>query len=918
MTYAGEHTFIGQFGHFLVILAFVAALLAFVSYFLSTRAERRNDLEAHTAFKKMGRYAFILHGLSVFGIIACMFIMLTGQYFEYDYVWKHSNKTMPMRYIFSCFWEGQEGSFLLWSFWHVILGGILLIRERKWEAPVMAVFSAVQFFLTMMLLGLYFGDFKLGSSPFILVRELPENVGLPWTDMVNYLQAIPLFQDGRGLNPLLQNYWMTIHPPTLFLGFAATLIPFAYAIAGLWKREYTAWVKPAISWTFFGVMTLGAGILMGGAWAYEALSFGGFWAWDPVENASFVPWIVLVAAAHVMLITNNKAGSWFTSALLAMLAYVLIIYSTFLTRSGVLGDASVHSFVGDGMLGTLLVGLLFILWLSLHLLMRSKIHQIIHFGVATILCFLSWGIGDWYGIFLTAYVATAVVLLIVDYIQHWPKLETEESVLSREFWMFLGSVVLILSALQITFETSKPAFAKLFNAKWTITSDLSERAAEFHEFQIPFAIALMLFMGVAQYLKYRKTDPEKLVKHLIAPAVISALIAATATFLLPYNGSEWMYVVMLFTACFAVLCNLDYWLRILKGKVKLSGSPIAHIGFALVLAGALISTSKSEKISSTTYDITSLDENLSRNESVLMIQGDTVPVGPYYAIFQGKFKEGVNMHYEIEYLNTRPRNYSAGDMIYNEAGVFEAAQDHTTGESFEEDLAKNYWRIKADANLNDMDIAQPWSRAPGEHAFILYPMVQMNDRFGNVPEPDTRHWLTSDLYTHMQYALLDDPEELSSEWKEPEDHELAIGDTMLLSEYLVVLDTVLEVEDPTAIGLDSTDFAVTTQFHVYDQQMKKHLAEPLTIYDKAGNLKEHVFTSDTLGLKFQMADFNPFNRKLTVTITEKNKPMTDFVVMQAIVFPFINILWIGCILMVLGTTIAIWQRIKRNRKLKAS
>lgn len=125
-------------------------------------------------------------------------------------------------------------------------------------------------------------DVRVGSSPFLLIRELPENLGLPWTNLPDYLTMIPQFKDGRGLNPLLQNYWMVIHPPTLFFGFASTLIPFAFAIAGLWTKRYKEWMEPALPYTFFGIAVLGTGILMGGAWAYEALSFGGFWAWDPV------------------------------------------------------------------------------------------------------------------------------------------------------------------------------------------------------------------------------------------------------------------------------------------------------------------------------------------------------------------------------------------------------------------------------------------------------------------------------------------------------------------------------------------------------------------------------------------------------------------------------------------------------------
>jgi cytochrome c-type biogenesis protein CcmF len=203
--------------------------------------------------------------LAVFGIVVTLFVMLLNHWFEYDYVWKHSNREMPLRYILSCFWEGQEGSFLLWTFWHAVLGNILIMRARSkpalagWEAPVMAVIALVQVFLATMLLGVHVFDVRVGSSPFLLIRQLPENIGLPWTTMENYLQAIPQFADGRGLNPLLQNYWMVIHPPTLFLGFASTLIPFAFVIAGLWKSRVKEWIAPALPWTFLGVMVPGHG-----------------------------------------------------------------------------------------------------------------------------------------------------------------------------------------------------------------------------------------------------------------------------------------------------------------------------------------------------------------------------------------------------------------------------------------------------------------------------------------------------------------------------------------------------------------------------------------------------------------------------------------------------------------------------------
>jgi cytochrome c-type biogenesis protein CcmF len=149
--------------------------------------------------------------LSVVGILL-YFWPITG--FEYHYIWQHSNTEMPMQYIMSSFWEGQEGSFLLWLFWHVVLGLVLMFSAKKWESPVMAVFALVQAFLVSMLLGTQLGDFRLGSSPFVLLRDHPDFMNLPFLQNATYLANL----DGRGLNPLLQNYWMTIHPPTLFLG----------------------------------------------------------------------------------------------------------------------------------------------------------------------------------------------------------------------------------------------------------------------------------------------------------------------------------------------------------------------------------------------------------------------------------------------------------------------------------------------------------------------------------------------------------------------------------------------------------------------------------------------------------------------------------------------------------------------------
>ena len=204
-----------------------------------------------------------------------------------------------------------------------------------------------------MLLGVYIGTYKVGGNPFILLRD---TLAGPIFQRANYLDFI---KDGNGLNVLLQNYWMVIHPPTLFLGFASTIVPFSFTIASLWKRDYTGWVKAALPWTLFSTMILGIGILMGGAWAYEALSFGGFWAWDPVENASLVPWLTLVAGLHVLVAYRSSGYGLVAVYMLFITTFILILYSTFLTRSGILGNTSVHAFTDLGMSGHLLFFMLF-------------------------------------------------------------------------------------------------------------------------------------------------------------------------------------------------------------------------------------------------------------------------------------------------------------------------------------------------------------------------------------------------------------------------------------------------------------------------------------------------------------------------------------------------------------------------------
>ena len=933
--YIGEHTWAGQLGHLFTVLSFVAAALALIAYFMGAQ---RNSIE----WRNLGRIGFRLHTGAVLGIVVLLFIMLFGHWFEYDYVWKHSNTSMSMKYILSCFWEGQEGSFLLWTFWHVVLGNILIARAGKWEAPVMAVFALVQVFLATMLLGIYVGDTRIGSSPFLLIRELPENLGLPWTFMADYLQKIPEFADGRGLNPLLQNYWMVIHPPTLFLGFAATLVPFAYAIAGLWTGDRRGWMRPALPWTFFGIMILGTGILMGGAWAYEALSFGGFWAWDPVENASLVPWITLVAAGHLMLINKRepkpgaqRSDSMFSTYLLTLITFILVLYSTFLTRSGVLGDTSVHSFTGDGMLPGLLLFMLAFITLSVAMLISDQSQRKFYVLITVAL----FAIGVLLQVQVAAillFAAISIGMMVSAYRKGFASGNAEEELWSREFWMFIAALVLLLSAAQITFSTSVPVFNLLlepfsgpFNWLGEKTGigffhDLAaaqlappgEAIAHYNKWQLPFAFIVAILVAFTQYLRWKKSDRKKVFHQLILPFLIAIVITAVGVIVLRFTFAELNLIALFFATTFAFTANAGYIFRVLKGDLKKAGPSVAHVGFALIILGALISTGRQHEMSRNTksMDLRYLNQEFSNNTDILLYRGDTVRMGEFYVHYKERELQGGDMHYAMDYFAVEPKKYTAGDTVRMGDLLLRARTDHTASPNYLNDMQAN-WEALEGYSKRDLWNAREWSStAPGAFQFALSPFVQLNPRFGNVAEPSTKHWLHRDLYTHIRYADLEtDKDTANAGWMPDRAYEKYVGDTIVTPTSLVVIDSVYTVKDSVTkamLGERYTVYAALLRVRDLYNAERWFEARPLVIYADGAAVAGKSAELEPLRVRYGLAGVErdaEGRMKLDLNIAE-----AEFVVMQAIIFPGINILWIGCVLMFLGTGMAVWQRVKRK------
>jgi cytochrome c-type biogenesis protein CcmF len=926
--YNGEWLWAAHLGRFLVALGFASAILGVFGYVKGSLGEGSDH------WKRFGRVSFIVHGLSFLAVIGLIYVLIFNYRYEFQYVWKHLNNQMGTPLKISCFWGGQEGGFLLWMFWHIVLSFLFIRFNSKWEAPVMAVMSGIQAFLACMLLGVYFGDYQFGLDPFLLLREAPSNIGLPWTRNPDYL-GLDQFINGQGLNPLLQNYWMVIHPPTLFLGFASTAMPFAFAIAGLWKKQYIEWMRPATPWAFFGVMILGTGILMGGAWAYEALSFGGFWAWDPVENSSLVPWLLLVGGAHLLMVNRNKVTSVFSTLFLIMSSFLLVVYSTFLTKSGILGDTSVHSFVDSGILPQLLVYLLAFIMLATVMMIGKIAERWIYVALSFIMLLV--GIfGD--GVSMTIlFVVLMAFVLIRSYRKYIPKPKTEEELWSREFWMFIGSLILLVSAIQITAQTSIPAinkilepfsgtftslyqstdiefFKKLSDANLAPTTDI-EKA--YHLWQVPLAFLLMMLIAFTQWLKYKKTDFKKFLSKIARSFVAAAALLLLVLLAFDFRADDFPLIALIFATLFTVTANLDYWIAALKGKWDNAGASIAHVGFGLLLFGAVISTGQKDVISQNQIgNIEQLNEELSNKEDILLMQGDTLQMGNYFISYRDRYEEDIHVKFQIDYFDKVPMRYNEGDVIFFNNMFFEAKEAHSASRTFIEDM-EDHWRYIPIPNERHAREAQRWiSGTPGDFRFTLEPRIQLNEQMGNAPEPDTKHFLHKDLYTHIKWGRITPPETDEEGWLGGRAHDINVGDSLLVSNILISVDSLSAVseEEKTDFRLLQKDLGIKVHLTMREGRRQESITPLYIVRDSL--IVPDMLQNDDWGLKFLVNRFDPATQTINMTIWEHESIRRDFIVMQAVVFPQINILWLGCIIMIIGTTLAVRHRIKLAKKAK--
>jgi cytochrome c-type biogenesis protein CcmF len=556
-------------GSIVLTIALAFSLLAMIMYYLNYRGYQ-NTLN-------YGRIAY--HGMAILVIVASVILwhaMLTHQY-QYKYVYGYSSNALSTGFLLASFWGGQEGSFMLWLLLTAIVGIVLQSYASKrgdLEARIMSVFALTTTFLLVMVSPWFKNPFEfIWLTPaFIDIKDInPQFYELPFlqsffftdqssnqgfikmnTDLYNLLSGAGISVNqfvinGKGLNPQLLNFWMQIHPPILFTGFAMATVPFVFAIAALMKNNYKDWVRQVFPWLLAGMGILGLGIMLGGYWAYEMLGWGGYWAWDPVENSSLIPWLVGVAAIHTLLVqrksqTKGGIGKYVkTNLILCILTYVLVLYSTFLTRSGVLGDASVHSFVDPGM----------IIYL-----------------------------------FLILFIGTFILLGFGMIAYRWKTLaeeeKPEERILSRELALFTASIVFIASAIIILVGTSAPIFGQSVDTFF------------YNEMHLPLGIIIMMLNGFSLLIKWRHSDSKEVFKKSTY-AGVGALIFTIALIIFG-NVTEFMIILLALTTSFALFVNLDIAIKIVKGNMKMLGAYVSHMGIALFILGVIGSAVYSDAV----------------------------------------------------------------------------------------------------------------------------------------------------------------------------------------------------------------------------------------------------------------------------------------------------------------------------------
>jgi len=486
----------------------VGNIALWITLFVAVWASVVGFLAGRTHRPELARSAersiFVMWGLLMIAAVALMHALLTHD-FNVEYVAAYTSRNLPVFYTWSAFYAGQKGSLLLWALVVSTFGSVALLANRgkyKELTPYVAATLAivVVFFVATMV---------FASNPFERLGFTPP--------------------DGRGLNPQLQNPGMVIHPPMLYLGYTSISIPFAFAVAALVSgRLDTGWLHAIRRWTLISWLFLSCGIVLGMWWAYVELGWGGYWAWDPVENASFLPWLTMTAFLHSVMIQEKRGMLKKWNIGLVVGSFLLSIFGTFLTRSGVI--SSVHSFSQSN------VGWFFLVFLVLA--------AVLGFG-------------------LLAY--------------RWPMLEAEvklESMVSREGAFLFNNLILIVIAFSVFWGTLFPVISEAVRGtKVTVGPPF------FNQVNIPLGLFLLLLTGIGPLIAWRRASPENLKRQFLWP--VTAMVVTFAS-LAAIRMSDWWSVMAYALGAFVVGTVVQEFVRGTGARHRLHGESIGLALFRLV------------------------------------------------------------------------------------------------------------------------------------------------------------------------------------------------------------------------------------------------------------------------------------------------------------------------------------------------
>lgn len=563
---------LGMLGASLLWVGLIAALVTVATYLYSLKKSKSLRV------KWFARTSYTISALSVLGVFGALGAMVYGRQYQYSYVFSHTGNDLHGWFRLAAMWSAQEGSFLLWSAWTAIIGFMVLARAGKYESRVMPVYVTILAFLCAII---------IKQSPFLVVpapsaADLLANPGWHYPPM-----------DGRGLTPSLVNYWMTIHPPTIFFGFASLAVPFCYAIAALIWKDYDGWMGRVMPYSLLSCATLGIGLFMGGYWAYETQGWHGFWAWDPVENASFFPWLAITALVHGAVVQKSRGGMGRTNTFLGIFAFWLFLLGTFLTRSGALSgkDAqgqmlSVHAFDNIGKSALFLM----------------------------VAMMLVYGIG---GLLLWLFRLRTIPVRPVS----------GETLVSRDFAFFMAVTLMVIACFVVMLGTTTP-----LTRSWMHKPPFSPPASFYNMFMLPISILTAFLLGCVPWLAWKKTNPDTFRKKLIIPWMIMIVFGFSTVFwvqsaernsiasheigstVVQETLRAWINpsiqriaVVSLASLGFlAALSNAMLAYKVFRAKPLAAGGWLAHVGIGLLMIGVVVSN---------TYE---------RTERITLQQGDNV------------------------------------------------------------------------------------------------------------------------------------------------------------------------------------------------------------------------------------------------------------------------------------------------------